>query len=181
MEHVVGYVVTAVCSVIVGLVLQRFRDRANLLYWIPGSFEFHLKNPDLILRTDSLTIQNVGRVPATNIEIIHKARPDHFQFSTPIGFSESTSPTGEHVINIASLGAQEHVNLQLLSHTAIPVLLGVRCAEQRGELIAVQLQRLYPRWLQVIAPGLLLIGAGFSIYWIASAVIYLSKGIGVVP
>jgi len=180
MEHISGYIFTGVVSLIVGFLLQRMQARPKLLYWIPGSFLFQVRNPDVALRTDSLTIQNIGRRPATDIEIIHRTRPDHFQFSTQIDFSEATTPTGEHVIRIPSLGAKEYVNIQLLSHTTQPVLLNVRSAQGRAQLIQVQLQRILPKpavwlfWLFAFT------GMGFVFYWLLSAIIFLSHAIGIV-
>lgn len=181
MGEVVGYIATGLVSLLVGLFIERLKDKPRLLYWLPGSFLFHLKKPDIALRTDSLTIQNVGRHPATNIEIVHKARPDHFQFSIPLDFTEGITPTGEHIIRIASLGPKEYINLQLMSHTTPAVILNVRCAEGQAQLIQVHLQRLLPRWAQVAAGALMLFGAGFCIYWIAASVLYLSRAIGIVP
>lgn len=179
MDHLSGYIATGLVSLAVGLLLQRFKDRPKLLYWIPGSFLFQLQTPAIALRTDSLTIQNVGRQPATDIEIIHKARPDHFQFSTQIDFTEGTTPTGEHVIKIPSLGAKEHINIQLLGHTNQPVLLGVRSAEGRAQPIQVHLQRVVPKAVQWLAGFLMLAGTGFLLYWAVSAVAFLSRAIGV--
>lgn len=180
-EGAIGYIATGLVSLIVGLFLERLKDKPRLLYWLPGSFLFQLKNPNIAIRTDSLTIQNIGRHPATNVEIVHKARPDHFQFSTPIDFNESVTPTGEHIIKIASLGPKEFVNLQLMSHTSPAVILNVRCAEGAAQLIQVHLQRLVPRWLQIVAVTLMLLGAGFALYWVAASALYLSRAIGVVP
>jgi len=180
-EGAIGYIATGLVSLIVGLFLERLKGKPRLLYWLPGSFLFQLKNPNVALRTDSLTIQNVGRHPATNVEIVHKARPDHFQFSTAIDFTESSTPTGEHIIKIASLGPKEFVNLQLMSHTNPAVILNVRCAEGPGQLIQVHLQRFLPRWRQVIAGTLMLIGAGFCLYWVLASVLYLSHAIGLLP
>ncbi len=181
MEKIAGYIATGLVSLLIGLVLQRLKDKPRLLYWLPGSFLFQLKNPDVTLRTDSLTIQNIGRQPAADIEIIHKARPDHFQFSTPIDFTEATTPSGDHIIKIASLGPKEHVNIQLMSHTNLPVLLNVRSAEGRAQLIQVQLQRLFPKPLMIFLAGLMLLGLGFLLYWLAAVVLFLSKSIAMTP
>ncbi|TBW47470.1 hypothetical protein EZI54_22695 [Marinobacter halodurans] len=179
MEQFIGYIATGVVSLVVGLLLQRLQAKPRLLYWVPGSFMFNLKEPKLALRTDSLTIQNDGRLPATNVEIIHKQRPDHFQFSTAISYVEDTGPDGCHIIKIPSLGAKEFVNIQLLSHIQEPVLLNVRSAEGPGQLIQVHLQRIYPKWFQVFVALLMLLGFGFLIYWIGSAIVFVSKSIGV--
>jgi len=179
MEHISGYIATGLVSLTVGLLLQRLKDRPKLLYWLPGSFLFQLKAPEIALQTDALTIQNVGRQPATDIEIIHKARPDHFQFSTQIDFTEGTTPMGEHVIKIPSLGAQEHINIQLLSYSSLPVLLSVRSAEGRAQLIQVYLQRIVPKAVQWLAVFLMLVGTGFLLYWVIAAIAFLSQAIGV--
>lgn len=179
MEQLAGYIATGIVSLVVGLLLQRWKSRPKLLYWVPGSFLFELKEPKIMLRTDSLTIQNDGREPAQSVEIIHKNKPDHFQFSTPIAFTEETTPNGEHVIKIPSLGAKEFVNIQLLSHVQQPILLNVRSSSGPAQLIQVHLQRLLPKWLQLFSVGLVLIGLGFLLYWAILSVIFLSKSIGI--
>lgn len=183
MKQLAGYIVTGIISLVVGLLLQRFSNRPRLLYWVPGSFLFDLRQfpQPAQLRTDSLTIQNVGRQPATNVEIIHRSKPDHFQFSTPVAYIEDVTPAGEHVIRIPAIGPKEHINIQLLSYTASPVLLSVRSAEGKALLIQVHLQRRFPRSYMLLLQALLLIGAGFVVYWLASAVLFISKAIGLLP
>ena len=178
MEQLIGYIATGVVSLVVGLFLQRLQAKPKLLYWVPGSFMFNLKEPQLALRTDALTIQNDGRMPATNVEIIHRQRPDHFQFSTAISYVEENGPDGTHIIRIPSLGSKEFVNIQLLSHVQEPVLLNVRCAEGPAQLIQVHLQRVYPKWFQVFVGMLIVLGFGFLLYWVGSAIIFVSKSIG---
>jgi len=179
MENIAGYIATGLVSLFVGLVIQRFKDKPRLLYWLPGSFVFKLQDPKVTLRTDSLTIQNVGRQASSNIEIIHKARPDHFQFSQPVDFSEHTTPSGEHIIKIASLGPKEHVNIQLMSHRSVPILGNVRSAEGQAQLIQVRLQRVFPKLLTAFAGGFMLLGFGFFLYWSVLAILFLSKAMGI--
>ena len=178
MEQLIGYIATGVVSLVVGLFLQRLQAKPKLLYWVPGSFMFNLKEPQLALRTDALTIQNDGRMPATNVEIIHRQRPDHFQFSTAISYVEEHGPDGAHIIRIPILGSKEFVNIQLLSHVQEPVLLNVRCAEGPAQLIQVHLQRVYPKWFQGFVGLLIILGFGFLLYWVGSAIIFVSKSIG---
>ena len=52
MEQLIGYIATGVVSLVVGLFLQRLQAKPKLLYWVPGSFMFNLKEPQLALRTD---------------------------------------------------------------------------------------------------------------------------------
>jgi hypothetical protein len=179
MEPLVGYIATGVVSLVVGLLLQRFQSKPKLLYWLPGSFLFELKDPKIALRTDSLTIQNVGRESATDVEIVHKFQPDHFQFSTSLSYTEISNPNGEHIIKIPSLGAKEHVNIQLLSHSQMPVLLNVRSSTGPAQLIQVHLQRIFSKAFNAFIALLLILGFGFSLYWVIRSVIFLSRSIGI--
>ena len=145
--------------------------------WVAG-FVWNQWQPWSGIRTDALTIQNDGRMPATNVAIIHRQRPDHFQFSTAISYVEEHGPDGAHIIRIPSLGSKEFVNIQLLSHVQEPVLLNVRCAEGPAQLIQVHLQRVYPKWFQGFVGLLIILGFGFLLYWVGSAIIFVSKSIG---
>lgn len=173
MSNITGYIITGIVSLVVGVILQRLKDRPKLLYWLPGSFIFQLKEPEITLRTDSLTIQNSGRESASSVEIIHQSRPDHFQFSTPVNFVEETTPSGEHVIIIKSLGPKEYVNIQLMSHTNLPVLLNVRAASGPAKQIQVHLQPILSKLVQISAAALMLIGMGLIIYWLVAASIFV--------
>jgi len=179
-DKAIGYIATGIVSLLVGWFLQRLKGKPKLLYWLPGTFTFELNEPQTILRTDSLTIQNVGRQPAKDVEIVHKEKPDHFQFSTHIDYSESFSPSDEHILKIPSLGPKEHINIQLLSHSKIPVLLNIRSAEGPAQQIQVAFQRVYPKFVQVLATVFMAVGAGFLLYWLIKSVVFLSKNIGVV-
>lgn len=179
MDELQGYIVTGIVSLVVGLLLQRAAAKPRLQYWLPGAFLFELKEPNIALRTESITIQNTGRLPAKNLEIVHKSKPDHFQFSTAIPFTEEQNANGEHITKIASLGPKEFVNIQYLSHTNLPVLLNVRSEHGPAQLIQVHFQRVFPLWFNVLAAAMMLIGGGFTAYWLFFSAIYLSKAIGI--
>lgn len=165
MDPILGYAITGVVTFIVGLALQRFVDKPKLQYFLPGEFLFDLEEPKVKLQTDSLTIQNSGRKSATNIEIVHKEDPDHFQFSQAIGYREETNPNGEHIIKIDSLGPKEFLNIQYLSHTKVPNLLRVRSDQGSAKLIQVQFHPIYPKYFTYVVGVLMLSGFGLLLYW----------------
>ena len=164
MDPILKYIVTGIVSLTVGLLLQRFQAKSNLKYFLPGTFVFDVPDPKISIRTDSLTIQNLGRKSAQGIEIIHKEKPDHFQFSQAIAFEEEYAPNGNHITKIANLGPKEFINIQYLSHIKEPILLNVRSEDGPAKLIQVQFQRLYPQWFNVGAIGLFLVGFGTVLY-----------------
>ncbi len=173
MDPILGYVITGVVSIIVTLALRRFVDKPKLQYFLPGSFHFNLDDLKANLQTDSLTIQNSGRKSAANIEIIHKEKPDHFQFSQSISYKEDFNPNGEHIIKIDNLGPKEFVNIQYLSHLKAPVLLRVRSDQGEAQLIQVQFQQIYSKLSMFIAKSFMISGFGLLLYWAIKAVYYI--------
>ncbi len=172
MDPIIGYVLTGVVSLVVGLALQRFADKPKLQYFVPGTFLFNLEDPKVQLQTDSLTIQNSGRKSAENIEIVHKERPDHFQFSQAIGYREELNPNGEFLIKIDSLGPKEFLNIQYLSHTKVSFVSRVRSDQGEAQLIQVHFQPIYPKYFTYVAGVLMLSGFGLLLYWAIKAAYY---------
>ena len=125
-------------------------------------------------------MQNLGRKTAESIEIVHKMKPDYFQLSPPILYEEEVTPNGEHVIRVDTLGPKEFFTLQLLSYKTVPVLLNIRSKDGSAKLIEFQLQRVFPKWFQILSVIFLLVGIGFTAYWIIKAVVFLSRSIGIV-
>ena len=170
-----GYIATIVVSLIVGYLSQFLKPRSKLLCWSPHNFYFDLKlqPTNVVLQTNSVTIQNVGRVAAENVEIIHQQKPDFFELFPARDFEEGTTANGEHVIKIKNIGPKEWVLMQLLSYVTAPVLKNVRWKEGQAKWVAIQPQRVWPRWVNVSVTALLIIGAGTVVYVLVRGLMYL--------
>ena len=180
MEGIAGYIAIGVVSLIVGLVLRSLEARPKIVYWQPHYAFFEVPNPKVILQTDQINIQNLGRKTAEEVEIIFKKKPDFFQFTPPIAFGEEETPNREFIIRIPNMGAKEYVILHILSYATIPHVDSIRSKSGPGELIPFQVQRIYPRWFQLLTLSLIFVGFGFTLYWLIRAVIFISKNIGIV-
>ena len=178
MDPLIGYVAAIIVSLVTGLLLQRFADKPDLTFFLPGPYVYELKNPVMSIRTDSLTLQNFGRKPATNIEIVHKEKPDHFQFSQAMDFTEEYNPSGEHLTKIASLGPKEFVNIQYLSHLQPPVLLSVRSDHGQAKLVQVHFQKVLPRPLLLLWWAVLFSGIGALFFLAIKASLFIGQIIG---
>lgn len=179
MDNLAKYIATGVVSLIVGLLLRNLEPKSKLVYWQPHYFLWQLEEPQVTLKTDSITLQNLGRRPAENVEVVFKSRPDFFQIAPSLPYTEKISPNGEFVICINALGPKEFFTLQLLSYATLPTVQNIRCKDGQGQFIQIQLQRQYPRWVYYLSALLLLVGAGFVAYWVIAAALHLSKKIGV--
>lgn len=185
MGTIKSYVVTGVISIVSGWILRNTEFKPKLCYWFPHNFIYDITLPSgvpYIVQTSSITVQNLGRKVSEGIEIVHKTRPDHFQFYPSIPFHEETTSSGEHIIKVDNLGPKEFFTLQVLNFISLPgkaPLLNIRSMEGAAKQITIQLQRLWPKWLNLIVAGLVLVGASFSIYWLTKAIIFISQSIGI--
>lgn len=70
MESVWGYAATGVIAFFVGYALDRFKPQGKLVFWSPHNFIVNLRNENVVLQTNSITVQNVGSKTAQNVEVI---------------------------------------------------------------------------------------------------------------
>ena len=111
--------------------------------------------------------------------MVFAQKPDFCQVSPAIPYLEVTSAEGHHVLRVATLGAKEFFTIQLLSYTQLPQILYVRSAAGAAKILPFQIQRKFPTWYLAIIGVLLIVGLGFSAYWVIRAVIFISQNIGV--
>ena len=180
MGHLIGYIATGLVSLTVGVLLIYLRPKAKVLYWSPHSFLFDLQREKVVLQTDALTLQNLGRDKAENVEIIFDRRPDFFQFAPAIKYQPIELDNGNFVLSINTLGSKEYVTLQILSYTQVPKILNVKSSVGFASPMPFQIQRLFPRWFNYSLVFLMLIGLGFSLFWVVKAAIFISRNIGVI-
>lgn len=179
MASLTGYIATGLVSLVVGIVLKYFEAKARVVYWIPAPAVFDLKNEKVVLQANALSVQNLGRETAEDVEIVHKTRPDHFQLTPAIPFTEDTTVNGEHVIRIRALGPKEYFTIQLLSYRTAPYLLYIRSKAGAASPIQIRFQRYVPKWVIALIWFFMLVGFGFTIYWAIHAFVFISENIGV--
>jgi hypothetical protein len=173
MDTLAGYIATVVVSLLVGYLAQFLQPRSRLVWWSPHNFLFNLKSEGVVLQTNSLNIQNIGRLPAEDVEIIHKQRPDFFELFPAMQFEEGNNPNGEHVIRIKSLGPKEWVMVQLLSHKTPPVFSNVRWKHGQAKWVQIQPQRVFPKWVLAAMNAFALIGVGTIVYLVGRFGVYV--------
>lgn len=182
MNNLIGYIATGVVALVVGILLRYyFEPKSKLVWWTPHSFLFELRDPTISLYTHAHTIQNLGRKVATNIEIVHRIKPDYFKLEPALNYEEFNTPGGEHGVKIQTLSPKEFFTIEFLTYkaAAVPQLLYIRSTEGYGQPIKWQPQRVYPKPFYILMSLLLLVGTGFSIYWVIRAIIFISKSIGI--
>lgn len=181
MESIKSLVITGVITFVSGWAIQFVGPKTRLCYWFPHTFIYtvSLENSQTLnIQTSSITVQNLGRKGTEGVEIIHTARPDHFQIFPSFPFREEISQNGAHIIKIENLGPKETFTIQILSYINPPSLQNIRSKDGPAKPIQIQLQRLWPKWVNLILAGLLFVGTGVAIYWLIKGIMILYKFAG---
>lgn len=166
MEGLAGYIATGLVSLTVGVLLTHFRPKAKVVWWTPHSFLFNLQDEGVALQTDALTLQNVGRSQADDVEVVLNHPPDFYQLSPSIPYEEDQTPKGNFVLRIDHLGPKEVVTVQFLSYAQVPNLLNLRSSAGQAEQMNIQFQRVFPSWSNYSVVALTLVGIGTVLYWL---------------
>lgn len=172
MDEYIEQIVTGFVSFVFALLFRYFEQKPNLCYWFPHQFTFDQIEGNLTIKTDSITIQNLGNKPSEQIEVIHKSKPDYFKIYPSLSYKEETNPNGEHLIIIDSLGPKEFFTIQLLSYKTLPYVMSIRSKEGIAKSIPIIIHRVYPKYIQIAAFLIMAVGAISIVSIIVNVVSY---------
>ncbi len=171
-ESLLRYLIPTALAFVGGYLLKYVGPKSRLVHWFPAYFSFQVpfttptgaQQVGTVL-THALGIQNLGWRAARRVEIIHRQRPQFFQIQPAVNFTETTNPSGEHVIAIQSLAPREYVAIQILSTGAIPDLMGVKSEDGPSQQVTTQQQFVISRRRQIVLLLLLIVGFVTAVYW----------------
>ena len=204
MEHLAGYIAAVCVGVSVAYLSQFLVPKIKIQFWISHNFLYTIPTSQLNapqqnqsqpqlpspnppaaatqaqpttfkILTHSITVQNFGRKTAEWVEIVHRKRPDFFQFFPSLDYTESATPAGEHVMHVNSLAQNEWFTVQILSYLNMPELLYIRSAAGHATTMPWMYARKFPRWVYLILQLLAVIGSGFCVYWLIRGGVFLFK------
>jgi hypothetical protein len=159
---------------------RRFEDRPVLISYFShvSAFQHTPQGGQPIhVNTHSVVLRNTGRRSATNIRLHHIVLPD-FNIWPTVVHHVDTLPNGTKDIVIPTLVPGEEVTISYLYFAPLTVgqvNAGIKFDQGFARPIAVLLQRQYPRWVNVIASALMIVGLVAIIY---AAYIGVSTAIG---
>ncbi|MGC3030222.1 hypothetical protein ACPUER_34740 [Burkholderia sp. DN3021] len=179
-DKLISAIVTGVIGFLFWAIQRRLEPGAKLGWWIPHDFLFSLPIPPnpLRIQTSTLTVQNLGRKAAEDVQIMHQTKVDHFQLHPRRDYAETVAADGTHTINVGSLGAKEWLQLQVLSHATPPVLVGIRSKDGPAKNVRFHIVRKFPKPVEVLLGVSALLGGFAILYWIVRAVLFISRANG---
>jgi len=169
-DPLVGTAVAGVLGFLGGWALKYVGPKSQVVFWYPHNSFFQVPQPGakgttFNVLTSAVTVQNLGRRPARNVELMYNRQPDHFTVTPDRPRTERTTAQGQHVITMATLGHNEWFTVEVLGFANMAVLTHVRSEDGEGRLVPVMQQRVIPRWVQQVFVVCFVVGAGVLLYW----------------
>lgn len=176
MDALAGYIATIIVSLTIGYFSQFLTPRPNVVFWPFHQFTFtvpftppNAPATTVQIVTHAISVQNIGRRRAEDIEIVHATAPSIYAF-WPSRVHSAEMRSGVHVISIAGLGPGEGFTLEFLSiRTPPPQLQYIRSKDGQAQQRPTTLQWVMPPLQLKIGGVLLLTGAGLWLYWLIRA------------
>ncbi len=181
-DALVGTAIGGVLGFLGGWALKYVGPKSQVVFWYPHNSFFQVPQPGAAgtfnVLTSSVTVQNLGRLPARNVELVYNLKPDHFTVTPIRTWTERTTPQGQHVITMATLGHNEWFTVEVLGFANLAALVHVRSDDGEGRMVSVMQQRIWPTWVNWVVAILMLTGAGFLLYWALRGLHLLAKVVG---
>lgn len=136
--------------------------KPRLIVFSPNSTAFQLDppqagNPPMTINAGQVIVQNNGRKSASNVQFVAEpgVTPWGYNIVPAVDHSTRIGSRGEWILELDFLGPGENITLQILNG---PQIASVRAKEGPARAVPVVHQRLFPRWFNIAATGLMMIG-----------------------
>jgi hypothetical protein len=157
-------------TLFVGVWINRWLEsRPRLISYFGHVSSFQLHPPGgiaVLVHAHAVILRNVGRRSAKNVRLSHLVLPD-FKIWPPVVHQVENLPDGNREIIIPTIVPNQELTISYLylpPLTAAQVNLGVWSDEGFAQQIPVALQRQYPKWFNLTAGILFIVGIVASIY-----------------
>lgn len=178
-------IVSISCVIFAFVLTQYFRPRAKLIYGARDETSLLVEEPlkdaegnqiaaRQILHTTSISLTNVGKETAKNVEITFNWKPQYLNVWPARHFEERTSQHDRHTIYLESMAPKEVFGIDIFSiNQRIPEITAVRSDECEGKKVEMEPMVVQPKWLLSSIWILLIIGFISVVYAFLSAVQFL--------
>jgi hypothetical protein len=124
-------------------------------------------SPNQTVNTESISIYNAGRSPATKLEIVFNWKPQNINIWPSRHFDEKLSPDGRYHMFFDSLPAKDVAGFELLNiNQPLPEMVTVRSEQCVATSMVLIPQPMPPKWRIAIILVLIAIGLSGTVYGI---------------
>ncbi len=156
-------------ALIITYVRWLFRAKVEII-WGSTSLSYHNfklteDGAPIAVSTEKLYVQNVGKKPASNIELILTDIPTSYTLWSPRDHQSKAMAGGGFSITVPSLASSELLIVDVIDiDSRNPKLLSVNCPDAIPKVVQYEAQRQFGKYLEAIAAFLMFVGLIACIY-----------------
>jgi hypothetical protein len=175
---VVATIAAPIIALFVGSWLTRwYESRPVLISYYGHLSTFNFTPPGgnpVHINTHTVVLRNASRLPVTGLRLHHHGAVPLFSIWPQMSYTVEPLPAGSQDIVIPTLVPGKEVHIAYLYSPPVTynqINAGIDCEQGIARPIPVLLQRQYPRWLNRIWAGLMLIGLISVVYLVYRALV----------
>jgi hypothetical protein len=174
-NEVLAVIVAAVLSVTGWIIVRLFLPRGKIAWGVSHQHAFLLQKPQPgMVYTKQIWVQNIGRAPVQNIEMVFAAPPNHFDIWPQRHFTTAQNPNGNLIVGVDNLNPREYFTISMLQvGIDTPLVTNVRWNGGVGRQRQMAPQQVLPRWVQVTILGVLAFGVFSILYFLIRGLLVL--------
>ncbi len=161
---IVAAIAMPIITLFIGVWINRRLENRPVLITYYGhisSFQINPPNQNVTaVHTHTVVLRNAGRKSAANVRLHHRNLPDFSMYPT-VAYTTENLPDGSTDIVIPTMVPGKQVTISYLYFPPVvytDINRGIESDEGEATTIPVLLQRIYPKWFNVSAFILLMIG-----------------------
>lgn len=128
----------------------------------------------LVVSTQTLFVQNIGRGCANEVEVFLNFKPMHYSVWPVRAYSEQSNPDGRHVIKVPKLNRNEWFTIELIAVPELPWVMSVRSEAGFGKQVELLRTRKLPQWVLFLLISLMFLGLVTIVFSVISIISLLT-------
>ena len=141
--------VAAGLAMLIAVGTYYLRPRVSLI-WGQANKSWHsipIEKSDVHIINVKNFVQNTGRAPATNVEVVYEDEPTNLLIFPQRYYSTSKNPDGAHIVTIPFIAPKELITLDgVFINMNRGNVLSVKCKEREGKQVTFWVIRRLPNW-----------------------------------
>lgn len=126
---------------------------------------------DVDVRFRRIFLENAGRAPAKNIEVVFNWRPRKINLWPQRIYSEAINPEGRFIVSLPNMATKEFVGIDLFSiRGEVPDVVNIRSEEGFAKEVQMRPQIVYSNWVNGSVLALMFLGAMAFVYLLITAI-----------
>lgn len=126
---------------------------------------------DVDVRFRRIFLENAGRAPARNIEVVFNWKPRKINVFPQRAYTEAMNPSGRFIVSLPSMAPKVFVGIDLFSiRGEIPDLVNIRSEEGFAKEAQMRPQIVYSNWVNASVLVLMFLGSIALVYLAITAI-----------